>query len=93
MTGVESREQYSNRDDSSRISKVEPREYSSLQILEVFYFRRDGVMNLLVAGTAKDDINPLYLESSTHLLESVSKMEDVHLVFGGVSSRDYGNCL
>lgn len=83
MTGVESREQYSNRDDSSRISKVEPREYSSLQILEVFYFRRDGVMNLLVAGTAKDDINPLYLESSTHLLESVSKMEDVHLVFGG----------
>ena len=38
MTSVESCEQYSDKVDSSRISKVEPREYSSLHILEVFIF-------------------------------------------------------
>ena len=40
-------------------------------------------MRLFVAGSAKDEISPSYIQASSMLLERVAKIDDVYLVFGG----------
>lgn len=40
-------------------------------------------MRLFVAGSAKDEISPSYIQACSMLLERVANIDDVHLVFGG----------
>ena len=56
MTSVESSEQYIIKDDSSGISKVEPRVYSSLWCSRSFCFLWDGDNYLKIIGIGHNEI-------------------------------------
>ena len=82
MTGVESREQY-NKSDSSRISKVEPRNLiSSLYYSRSFLFFGGDYLNLFIGSSSKDNVDFGYLKDGAALIGELAKIEGVDLVFG-----------
>lgn len=99
MTGVESPEQYINRADSSRISKVEPRRLlRPYNILEVFLFYGGDLMKLFVGCSSKDNIDKKYLDDCEILIKKLAKFDNIELVYGndtrgimGIAYREFSS--
>ena len=73
MTGVESQEQYIIKDDSSGISKVEPRIIFVLTfILEVFCFR-SGCMNIFFSSSSSLKIDEDYFQDADYISEKLAE--------------------